>query len=310
MSLLRASCLFDHYLCDIFVTHNRFLDKAATIDPTSSRLEESSPWKLCRITQVEHAKIIFAMIPIFGSTIVMSTCMAQLQTFSIQQGLTMNARLGNSFKIPPATLPIIPFIFMVFIIPIYDRLFVPFARKFTGLPTGITHFQRIGVGLVLSVVSMGTAALVEVKRKDVAKSHAMLDTIPVLQPLPISIFWLSFQFFIFGIADVFTYAGLLDFFYSEAPKALKSIATSFFWCSMSLGYFLSTVLVELVNRATKGNTKSRGWLAGNNLNRNHLNLFYWLLAVISFLNFLNYLFWANWYKYRPQSSRVRDVSFA
>lgn len=222
----------------------------------------------------------------------------------------MNAHLGSSLKIPPATLPIIPFTFMVIIIPIYDRLLVPFSRKFTGLPTGITHLQRIGVGLVLSFVSMGAAALVEVKRKDVARSHAMIDAIPVLQPLPISIFWLSFQFFIFGIADVFTYAGLLDFFYSEAPKALKSLATCFFWLSMSLGYFLSTILVELVNRATKGITRSGGWLAGNNLNRNHLNLFYWLLAIVSVINFLNYLFWANWFKYRPQSSRVTDASIA
>ncbi|XP_008792400.1 protein NRT1/ PTR FAMILY 4.5-like [Phoenix dactylifera] len=281
----------------------RFLDKAAIRTSTTIRSSSPSPWKLCRVTQVENAKTILGMIPIFCSAIIMSTCLAQLQTFSIQQGSTMDTRVTSKFHIPPASLPIIPLTFMIIMIPVYDRLFVPFARRITGHTTGITHFQRIGVGLVLSCISMATAAVVEVKRKNAAKSHGMLDALPVLQPLPISVFWLSFQYFIFGIADMFTSVGLLEFFYSEAPMALKSISTSFLWCSMSLGYFLSTILVELVNAATKNRTKSRGWLAGNNLNRNHVNLFYWLLCILSFINFLNYLFWAKWYKYRPQVPR-------
>ncbi|KAG1367783.1 Protein NRT1/ PTR FAMILY 4.5 [Cocos nucifera] len=277
----------------------RFLDKAA-IQTCSTHTTSPSPWKLCRVTQVENAKTILGMIPIFCSTIIMSTCLAQLQTFSIQQGTTMNTRITHRFHIPPASLPIIPISFMIILIPLYDRVFVPFARRITGHITGITHFQRIGVGLVLSCISMATAAVVEVKRKSVARSHGMLDALPVLQPLPISVFWLSFQFFIFGIADMFTYVGLLEFFYSEAPNALKSISTSFLWCSMSLGYFLSTILVQIVNAATRNHTKSGGWLAGNNLNRNHVNLFYWLLCFLSFINFLNYLFWARWYEYKPQ----------
>ncbi|XP_073116124.1 protein NRT1/ PTR FAMILY 4.5-like [Elaeis guineensis] len=279
----------------------RLLDKAAIQTSSTTHTTSPSPWKLCRVTQVEKAKTILGMIPIFCSTIIMSTCLAQLQTFSIQQGTTMDTRITHKFHIPPASLPIIPISFMIILIPLYDRLFVPFARRITGHFTGITHFQRIGVGLVLSCISMATAAVVEVKRKNVARSHGMLDALPVLQPLPITVFWLSFQYFIFGIADMFTYVGLLEFFYSEAPNALKSISTSFLWCSMSLGYFLSTILVQIVNAATKNHTKSGGWLAGNNLNRNHVNLFYWLLCILSFINFLNYLFWASWYKYKPQA---------
>lgn len=248
------------------------------------------------------------MIPIFCSTIIMSTCLAQLQTFSVQQGLTMDTRITNHTKIPPASLPIIPLGFMVIMIPIYDRVFVPFIRKFTGRITGITHLQRIGVGLVLSSISMAVAGIMEVKRKDTARRHGMLDALPVIQPLPISTFWLSFQYFIFGIADMFTYVGLLEFFYNEAPKGLKSISSSFLWCSIALGYFFSTILVQVVNHATKGITSSKGWLAGNNLNRNHLNLFYWLLSILSLINFFNYLFWARWYKYRPQALAISNAN--
>uniref|UniRef100_A0A251IV64 Major facilitator superfamily (MFS) profile domain-containing protein n=1 Tax=Manihot esculenta TaxID=3983 RepID=A0A251IV64_MANES len=280
----------------------RFLDKAAIIQTgKDDRAEAPNPWKLCRVTQVENAKTIFGMLPVFCCTIIMTLCLAQLQTFSIQQGLSMDTSITRSFDIPPASLPIIPFIFMIILIPLYDRIFVPFARKMTGHPTGITHLQRIGVGLILSSISMAAAAIMEGKRKKVARDHNMLDAIPVMQPLPISTFWLSIQYLIFGIADMFTYVGLLEFFYSQAPKGIKSISTCFLWSSMALGYFFSTVLVKIVNTATKGITRSGGWLAGNNINRNHLNLFYWLLSALSLINFCIYLFVAKRYKYRPQN---------
>lgn len=282
----------------------RFLDKAAVIQPSENRSETSppNPWRLCRVTQVENAKTLLGMLPIFACTIIMTLCLAQLQTFSVHQGQTMDKSISNSIKIPPASLPIIPVAFLIVIIPVYDQLVVPFVRKFTGVPTGITHLQRIGVGLVLSAVSMATAGILEARRKAVARSHSMLDANPQTQALPISIFWLSFQYFIFGIADMFTYVGLLEFFYSEAPKPLKSFATCFLWCSMALGYFCSTVLVKIVNRATRGSTRSHGWLAGNNINRNHLNLFYWLLSILSLINFSVYLFVAVRYKYRTAKS--------
>ncbi|KAK1422757.1 hypothetical protein QVD17_18043 [Tagetes erecta] len=282
----------------------RWLDKAAIRTNTTAR--SPSPWKLCTVTQVENAKILLAMVPVFLCSIIMTLCLAQLQTFSVQQGVTMDTKLTNSFSIPPASLPIIPIAFLLVLVPIYDQIFVPLVRKFTGIPTGITYLQRVGVGLVLSALSMAIAGITEVKRKNVAKHHNMLDAVPVLQPLPISVFWLSFQYFVFGIADMFTYVGLLEFFYSQAPKSIKSISSCFLWSSMALGYFMSSVMVKIVNRVTKGVTKSDGWLAGNNINRNHLENFYWLLAILSLINFVVYLFVASKYKYRPQSLDVTD----
>uniref|UniRef100_M1CNW8 Nitrate transporter n=1 Tax=Solanum tuberosum TaxID=4113 RepID=M1CNW8_SOLTU len=242
----------------------KFLDKAAIIQTSQQQQQQQSaktinPWRLCRVTQVENAKILLSMVPVFCCTIIMTLCLAQLQTFSIQQGFTMDTRITNSFHIPPASLPIIPIVFLIIIIPVYDQIIVPILRKFTGIPTGITYLQRVGVGLVLSALSMTAASILEVKRKQVAREHNMLDAIPVLQPLPISVFWLSIQFFIFGIADMFTYVGLLEFFYSQAPKELKSVSSCFLWTSMSIGYFLSSIIVKIVNKATK-KIKSGLWV--------------------------------------------------
>lgn len=272
---------------------HRFLDKAAIIHKDS----EAGPWKVCTVTQVEEVKILTRMLPILASTIIMNTCMAQLQTFSVQQGSWMNGYIGK-FQVPAPSIPVIPLLFMVILIPIYEFFFVPFARKITGHPSGITQLQRVGVGLVLSSISMAVAGIVEVKRRDQSRKDFLH---------PISLFWLSFQYGIFGIADMFTLVGLLEFFYKEAPAVMKSLSTSFTWLSLSFGYFLSTAFVDIINAITKRVTPSKlGWLHGLFLDDNNLNLFYWFLAILSCLNFLNYLYWASWYKYKPDSTTSFD----
>nr|CAB3478295.1 unnamed protein product [Digitaria exilis] len=289
-----------------FVAHRdrpfRFLDRAAIVQTPKD--EAPNPWRQCRVTQVEHAKTVLAMVPIFCSAIIMGTCLAQLQTFSIAQGSTLDTRLGAHFKMPVASLPIIALVILIFAVPIYERLFVPFARRLTGVPTGIKYLQRVGVGLVLSIISMVIAALVEARRKRVAVDSGMVVMIPTLQHLPMSCFWLAPQFAVFGIADMFTYVGLMEFFYSQAPRALKSMSSSFLWCSLSFGYFMSTIIVQAVNAATKGSTPTGGWLSSNSINGDRLDLFFWLLAVLSTLNFINYLCWASWYKYKPVVAEV------
>jgi len=226
----------------------------------------------------------------------MNTCLAQLQTFTVQQSTTMNAKIGG-FKVPGASLPVIPLLFMFVLIPLYDRVFVPVARRVTGIPTGIRHLQRIGIGLVLSAASMAVAGFVETRRKSVAVEHNMVDS---TEPLPMSVFWLGFQYGIFGAADMFTLIGLLEFFYAESSAGMKSLGTAIAWCSVAFGYFTSTVVVEVVNKV------SGGWLASNNLNRDKLNYFYWMLSVISVVNFGFYLLCASWYTYKTVEDQQDD----
>ena len=273
---------------------NRVLDKAATL----SEGTEAIKWRVCTVTQVEEVKILTRMMPILLSTILMNTCLAQLQTFSVQQGTFMNTFIGT-FNIPAASIPVIPLLFMTLLIPVYEFAFVPLARKITGHPNGITELQRVGVGLVLSAISMIIAGLVEVKRKHYFNDH---------NNQKISLFWLSFHYAIFGIADMFTLVGLLEFFYKEAPQGMRSLSTSFSFLSLSIGYYLSTVFVELINTVTSRITKSnKGWLEGTDLNQNHVELFYWFLAILSMLNFVIYLFCAKWYKYRNDISLDREM---
>ncbi|KAL6207359.1 hypothetical protein ACLB2K_018317 [Fragaria x ananassa] len=270
----------------------RFLDRAAvnccpTIEGSSTSTNPGA-WRLCTVTQVEEVKLLIRMLPIILSTVFMNTCIAQLQTFSIQQSMTLDRHLIG-FKIPGPSIPVIPLLFMFFLIPFYDRVLVPLLRKITGIPTGIRHLQRIAIGLVLSCISMAIAGVVETRRKSVAVKHNMVDS---GEPLPMSVFWLGFQYAIFGAADMFTLVGLLEFFYAESAAGMKSLGTAISWCSIAFGYFLSSVVVETVNKV------SGGWLGSNNLNRDKLNYFYWLLSGLSVINFGAYLVCAWWYKYK------------
>lgn len=267
---------------------NRFLDKAAILQDGMS----AEPWKVCTITQVESVKILTRMLPIIASTVIMNTCLAQLQTFSVLQGYMMNPNLG-SIKIPTPSIPVIPLLFMSVLLPLYEFLIVPLARKITGHPSGITQLQRVGVGLILSIISMSIAGVVEVKRRNEAINFF---------PKKISVFWLAFQYGVFGIADMFAMVGLMEFFYKEAPNGMRSLSTSFALLSLSFGYFLSSAFVSIVNAITSKITSNKqGWLEAPDLNHNRLEYFYWFLAILSLLNFANYLFWASWYKYKSDA---------
>ncbi|CAH9146676.1 unnamed protein product [Cuscuta epithymum] len=266
----------------------KFLNNAVLNKPNNSRWGSLQ----CSVQQLEDVKTVIKILPIFASTIMLNCCLAQLSTFSVQQAATMNTHLG-SLKVPPASLPVFPVVFMMILAPTYDQFVVPLMRRLTRTEMGISHLQRIGVGLILSILAMAVAALVEVKRRNVAVGSGLVDS---TRPLPITFFWIALQYLFLGSADLFTLAGLMEFFFSEAPVSMRSLATSLSWASLAMGYYLSTVIVSVVNSVT-GKSNHHAWLSGENLNHYHLERFYWLMFILSVLNFWHYLFWALRYKY-------------
>ncbi|PRQ16104.1 putative proton-dependent oligopeptide transporter family, major facilitator superfamily [Rosa chinensis] len=276
----------------------KFLNKAVTMKPVHPMLQ-------CTAKQLEDVKIVLRILPILMSTIMLNCCLAQLSTFSVQQAATMNTSLG-SLKVPPASLPVFPVLFIMILAPLYNQVIVPFARKVTHTEMGITHLQRIGIGLMFSIVAMAVAALVEIKRKNVAAKHGLLNS---TRPLPITFLWVAMQYLFLGSADLFTLAGMMEFFFTEAPLSMRSLATALSWASLAMGYYLSSVLVNIVNGIT-GAYRSRPWLVGTNLNMYHLERFYWLMCVLSGVNFLYYLLWASRYKYRSTGLDDDDFDLA
>ncbi|CAM0874901.1 unnamed protein product [Alopecurus aequalis] len=273
----------------------RFLDKACGKAQDGSSKE--SPWGLCTAAEVEQVKVLLCVVPIFACTIVFNTILAQLQTFSVQQGSAMDTRLAASFHVPPASLQAIPYIMLIALVPAYEAAFVPAVRRLTGVSTGITPLQRIGVGLFAVTFSMVAAALVEARRRHTSVSG---------DGKTISIFWIAPQFLVFGLSEMFTAVGLIEFFYKQSLSGMQAFLTSMTYCSYSFGFYLSSVLVSLVNRVTSRNGGD-GWLSNNDLDKDRLDLFYWLLAALSSLNFINFLFWSRWYTNSVETVQVAGV---
>uniref|UniRef100_A0A0C9QUM5 TSA: Wollemia nobilis Ref_Wollemi_Transcript_8280_2236 transcribed RNA sequence n=1 Tax=Wollemia nobilis TaxID=56998 RepID=A0A0C9QUM5_9CONI len=286
----------------------RFLDKAAVRDPSKGEnLMHTNPWKLSTVTNIEEVKRVIRMLPIWATTIMFWTVYAQMTTFSVEQATTMDRHIGKSFEIPPASLTVFFVGSILITIPIYDRLLIPFARRWTGRPQGLTTLQRIGVGLVFSALAMACAALTEIKRLKVARHHGLLDKPHATVPL--SVFWLIPQFFFVGSGEAFTYIGQLDFFIRESPEGMKTMSTGLFLSTLALGFFFSSCLVTIVNKVTVHGTSSHGWLA-DNLNRGRLYNFYWLLTLLSVLNFIFYALFAKWYVYKDTTAPAEDSSEA
>ena len=193
----------------------------------------------------------------------------------------MDRSLGPNFKIPAGSIPVFSSINALILVPIYEKLIVPILCKHNGHPRGITSLQRMGVGLFVSIFAMGSAALVEKKRRD--------DSMP----LTMSVFWLFPQFFLMGSAEVFTYVGQLEFFYDEATDGTRSISSAMFLSEIGIGSWLSTALVKIIASATGG--EERGWLR-NDLNKSRVDYFYWILAGINVVNFMVFLWVARRFK--------------
>ncbi|GJM87688.1 hypothetical protein PR202_ga03666 [Eleusine coracana subsp. coracana] len=249
---------------------------------------------------VEEAKIILRMLPVFFSSVLGYVPIPLLLTFTVQQGGTMDTRLGAT-NVPPASLFIMPIIFQILILVIYDRAIVPWLSRATGYAGGITHLQRVGVRFASNIVALGVAAVVESHRRDRASSSAA----PTM-----SVFWLTTQFFLLGVTDVTSFVGLLEFFSSEASAGMKSIGGAVFFCILGVASWLGSFLIQVVDRATTRHSGGHGWLDGSSLNAGRLDLFYWLLALFGLVSFVLYLFCACRYTYshdpRVQSTMEED----
>ncbi|CAI9098397.1 OLC1v1035040C3 [Oldenlandia corymbosa var. corymbosa] len=275
----------------------RFLDKAAVASESDSVKGSVDPWRLCTVTQVEELKSIIRILPIWASGIVFSTVYSQMSTMFVLQGNTMNQSIGPHFKIPSASLSLFDTLSVIFWAPVYDKLIIPFARKFTGHERGFTQLQRMGIGLVISIFSMVVAGILEVVRLDYVQRNNLYDE----STIHMSIFWQVPQYFLIGCAEVFTFIGQLEFFYDQAPDAMRSLCSALSLTTVSLGNYLSTLLVTIVTKITTKNGKL-GWIP-DNLNRGHLDYFYWLLAILSLINFFVYLWIANWYTYKKATGK-------
>lgn len=273
----------------------RCLDRAAIPSDTDMKGSSGQPnlWSLATVHRVEELKTIVRVLPIWAATILQVASHSHISSFTIQQARTMDRHLSPSFEIPPASMSIFSTLTVVLLLPLYERIFVPMARRFTHNPAGITCLQRMGVGFGISIFASMASALIEVKRKAAATDHNLLDSPTAI--IPISAFWLVPQYFLQGLAEVFASVGHIEFLYDQSPESMRSTAMALYWIAIAIGSYVSTLMVTLVHKYTGDR---RNWLPDRNLNRGRLEDYYWLVSGIQVVNLVYYVTCAWFYKYK------------
>jgi dipeptide/tripeptide permease len=253
-------------------------------------------WELCSIQQIEEVKCLIRIMPICISGIICFVALAQQFTYIILQTLTMDCHLGPHFEIPAGTVISISFVALTLFIPIYDRLLVPMARRFTGVESGITLLQRQGVGLVISPISMVVAGLVESKRRNSALSNGGIS--------PMSVFWLAPQLVIMGIAEAFNAVGQIEFYNKQFPEHMLTLAGSLFFITLAGANYLSTALANITKKVTSrdGHTS---WLT-EDINLSKLDYYFYFIALMGVLNLFYFLICAHYYQYKSMSFHAED----
>ncbi|XP_072970675.1 protein NRT1/ PTR FAMILY 5.2-like isoform X1 [Typha angustifolia] len=267
----------------------RFLNKAAVKNGSNT------PWMLSTVTEVEETKQMLKLTPIFLAMIVPATTIAQVNTLFVKQGTTLNRHIGSHFQLPPASLLTSTTISMLTFLVVYDLFFIKIMRTWTKNPRGITLLQRIGVGLVLHIITMLVASITERNRLRAARIHGVDQN---EGGVPLTIFILLPQYVLMGVGDGFLLPGELEFFYDQAPESMKSFGTSYSLLTYGIGDFLSSVLLTTVSKITAQDGK-KGWIS-NNLNSSHLDYYYAFLTMLSIFNFIFFCFVAKFYSYKAE----------
>jgi len=142
----------------------------------------------------------------------------------IEQARETNRNLG-SWEIQPDQLPTLNPLFVMILVPFFDRVLYPFCnrRKWNILP-----LRRMTIGMFIISLSFVIAGLVEL-----AQMRSQ-----------ISVIWLTIQFFVMTVGEILVSVSGLEFSYSQAPKSMKSVIMSIWLSTTALGNAFVAVFAE------------------------------------------------------------------
>ncbi|KFK33942.1 hypothetical protein AALP_AA5G081600 [Arabis alpina] len=273
----------------------RFLNRAALKTDDDLVQKDGSVnniWRLCTVQEVEDLKAILRVLPLWLAIIFVSTPMVMQTSLMVLQALVTDRGIGPHFKVPAGSLQVIVLISASIVIVMNNWLVYPMYQKLTHKP--MTPLQKVGIGQVLTILSMAVSAVVEAKRlKSVETEHLM------------SVLWLFLPLVILGIGEAFQFPANIELFYGEFPESLRNTATSLTSVVIGLSFYVGTALTDLIQRTTK-------WLP-DDINHGRVDNVYWVLVIGGVVNFGYFLVCSWFYRYRnlkdvDQEQDPKDVS--
>lgn len=248
---------------------------------------------------------VLRVIPVFLLIILYWAIYSQMQSTFFLQGERMDAKLG-SVIMPIAVLNVFNTIIILILIPIMDKVVYPFLAKYNRSPT---HLQRIGLGFVLSALSVLVAGILEIyRKKDIEENGVIQQQLSgdTFNASSISIFAQVPQFALVGASEVFASVSGLEFAYSQAPSFMQGLVMGLFLMTSGIGNYVSEAILEIVKEAT-GADPPDAWFPEEMNDGKTENLFFMLAALMA-VNTLVFVVVAYFYKYKaPEETQYLEV---
>ncbi|XP_010519892.1 PREDICTED: protein NRT1/ PTR FAMILY 1.3 [Tarenaya hassleriana] len=264
----------------------RFLNKACVLSNPQQDLTLTgiprNPWNLCTVQQVEDLKSLVRVLPVWSTGIAL--CMTTSQgSFVVLQAKSMDRQTAiPGFQIPAGSYGVFMIISFVIFLAIYDRVIVPIGSRIRRKPFRLGLMQRMGTGLVISVMSMAALATVEYFRRKTKHCPDKTDDCKEM-----SATWLLPYMVLSGVAEALNAIAQNEFFYGELPKTMSSIATTLFGLSMAAASLISGWFVSAVDSLT-GDGRGGSWVSGD-INSGHLDYYYWVISGLCVINVLYFV---------------------
>uniref|UniRef100_A0A0E0KWA0 Major facilitator superfamily (MFS) profile domain-containing protein n=1 Tax=Oryza punctata TaxID=4537 RepID=A0A0E0KWA0_ORYPU len=211
--------------------------------------------------------------------------------------LTMDLHMGKRFTIPPVSIAAIFNLAIVLFVPVYDLIIARAAQRVTKVEGGITVLQRQGVGLAISGMALVVAAVVERRRRASALDNGGTS--------PLSVFLLAPQLAVMGISAAFNMIGQMEFYNTEFPDQMRTLANAAFYCAQGASSYLATLVVNIVNARTRRRGGGQGWVP-DDINAGKLDYFYYAMAVFAVINFVYFLVCSYFYRYKGEPQEAAD----
>ncbi|KAJ6856578.1 protein NRT1/ PTR FAMILY 1.2-like [Populus alba x Populus x berolinensis] len=244
----------------------------------------SDPWCLCTVDQVEELKALIKVIPIWSTGMMVSVNVCQ-NSFLLLQASTMNRHITSKFEIPAGSFYAFMLLSLTMWIALYDRVIIPLASKLTGKPTRLGLKQKIGIGILGSAASMAVLAIIERVRRETAIREGISDIPDAVTHM--SAMWLLPFYFLLGFSEAMNGVGLNEFFYTELPKSMSSVASNLYSVGLSAASLVASFIVGNV-RGFISEANQESWVSSN-INKGHYDYYYWLLSSLGVANFIYYL---------------------
>nr|XP_027084375.1 protein NRT1/ PTR FAMILY 1.2-like [Coffea arabica] len=266
----------------------RFLNKACIIhDPEQDLTPDGrakNPWNLCTVDQVEDLKALLKVIPIWLSGIVTFININQT-SFSVLQASSMDRKIIGNFEIPAGSFGIFNIISMILWVAFYDQVLLPIAARIKGKPVYLTARQRMGIGTFISFLSVVVTATVECIRLSLAFKEGISDDPEAI--VHMSALWLLPQYCLIGLTLGLSAIAQNEFFISELPRSMSSMASTLCGVGISLGCLVASFIMSAIDDFTKrGGGES--WIS-TNINKGHYDYYFWVLSGLSLANFFFFL---------------------